>query len=369
MPKRAPHDGDATGTAAAAPAGSGSRIKRGTIKEVAARAGVSPATVSRVIGGTYPVAPATRKRVQRAMHDLDYVVNAYARALVAETSNTVAFMLDDVTGPFFAHIARGVEQQATTEGRLCLVCTTHGDPARELALINLMREQRAEAVILVGGAHRSPGHTERMVRLARSLDSAGSRLVLCGRPSLGEDVPETVVEYDNEGGAFAMTSYLLSAGHERIALLGTLEGLSTSDERVTGYQRALRSRGLPVDPKLIVPGDFNREFGRRATLDLIARGVDFTAIFAMTDMVAAGVLQALREANLRVPDDVSVVGYDDIPLSLDLVPALTTVHIPHEELGRTAVRLALHRDGNPSGQRVKMGTHVVVRASAGPVRG
>jgi LacI family transcriptional regulator len=89
----------------------------------------------------------------------------------------------------------------------------------------------------------------------------------------------------------------------------------------------------------------------------------------MTDMVAAGVLQALREANLRVPDDVSVVGYDDIPLSLDLVPALTTVHIPHEELGRTAVRLALHRDGNPSGQRVKMGTHVVVRASAGPVRG
>ncbi|MDX6314329.1 MAG: LacI family transcriptional regulator [Streptomyces sp.] len=378
MPKRAPRHGDATGAADPGPAESGTdsgteseagggRIKRGTIKEVAARAGVSPATVSRVMGGTYPVAPATRKRVQRAMHELDYVVNAYARALVAETSNTVAFVLDDVTGPFFAHIARGVEQQASAEGRVCLVCASHGDPDRELAVINLMRQQRAEAVILVGGARYSPDYTERMVRLARSLDAAGSRLVLCGRPSLGEDVPETVVEYDNEGGAFAMTSYLLSAGHERIVLLGTLAGLSTSNERVAGYERALRSRGVAVDPDLVVPGDFNREVGRRVTLELIARGVDFTAIFAMTDMVAAGVLQALRESGLRVPQDVSVVGYDDIPLSMDLVPALTTVHIPHEELGRTAVRLALRREENAGGQRVKLGTHVVVRDSAAPL--
>jgi LacI family transcriptional regulator len=345
---------------------SGGEVKRGTIKEVAARAGVSPATVSRVIGGTYPVAPATRARVQRAMRELDYVVNAYARALGAATSNIVAFVVDDVTGPFFAHIARGVEQQAAAEGRLCLVCTTQGDPDRELAVITMLREQRAEAVVLVGGARDEPGYRERMVRLARALDGAGSRLVLCGRPSLGPDIPETVVEYDNEAGAFAMTSYLLSHGHERIALLGTVPGLSTSDERVDGYRRALRGRGLPEDPALIVPGAFSRDAGYRGTRELLDNGVEFTAVFAVTDMIAAGVLQALRERGLRIPEDVSVVGYDDIPLARDLFPMLTTVHIPHEELGRNAVRLALSRAQRPQEQRMRMGTHVVIRDSAGP---
>ncbi|GAB3967676.1 LacI family DNA-binding transcriptional regulator [Actinoallomurus acanthiterrae] len=349
-------------------AADGASLQRRTIKEVAARAGVSPATVSRVLGGTYPVAAATRARVRRAMRELDYVVNANARALVAATSNTVAFVVNDVTGPFFAHIARGVEEQATAEGRLCLVCTTHGDPDRELALINLMREQRAEAVILVGGVPETPEYQDRMAKLANALDGSGSRLVLCGRPALNQDVPQTVVEYDNEGGAFAMTSYLLSAGHERIALLGTVDDLPTSTGRVHGYERALRGRGLSTDPDLMVKGPFAREFGYRATRDLLARKAEFSAVFAMTDMIAAGVLFALREAGVRVPDDVSVVGYDDIPLAEDLFPALTTVHVPHEELGRAAVRMALNRSEHGGGQHLKMGTHIVIRDSVGPAR-
>ncbi|MFD4603792.1 LacI family DNA-binding transcriptional regulator [Streptomyces sp. NPDC058464] len=345
--------------------GTGDARKRATVKEVAARAGVSTATVSRVLGGTYPVAAGTRIRVQRALQELDYVMNASARALGNTTSNTVAFVVADVTGPFFAHIARGVEQQATAEGRLCLVCTTHSDPDRELAVINLMREQRAEAVILVGGAVLTPEYTERMVKLAHALDSDGSRLVLCGRPSLGPDIPETVVEYDNEGGAFAMTNYLLSQGHTRIVLLG-VEGHTTAAERVAGYRRALESRGVPFDPELVVPGVHTRASGHAATLELLSRGTEFTAVFAVTDMIAAGVLKALRQAGVRVPEDVSVVGYDDIPLAMDLDPELTTVHVPHEELGRTAVRLALHRANHPV-QHIKMATHVLVRESSGPV--
>ncbi|MEV0399612.1 LacI family DNA-binding transcriptional regulator [Actinoallomurus sp. NPDC050550] len=335
---------------------------------MAARAGVSPATVSRVIGGTYPVATATRARVRRAMRELDYVINANARALAVATSNTVAFVVNDITGPFFAHIARGVEEQATAEGRLCLVCTTHGDAGRELAVINLMREQRAEAVILVGGVPETPEYLQRMVTLAHSLEASGSRLVLCGRPALEADVPQTVVEYDNEGGAFALTSYLLSIGHERIVLLGTVAGMPTSTARVHGYERALAGRGLTAEAELMVKGTFTREFGYAATRDLLDRKVAFSAIFAMTDMVAAGALFALREAGVGVPDDVSVVGYDDIPLAEDLYPPLTTVHVPHEELGRAAVRMALQRSEHPSGQYLKMGTHVVIRDSAGPPR-
>ncbi|MFF5010329.1 LacI family DNA-binding transcriptional regulator [Streptomyces phaeochromogenes] len=350
---------------AAASADDGS--KRATVKEVAARAGVSTATVSRVLAGNYPVAPATRIKVQRAAQDLDYVLNAGARGLRQTTSNTVAFVVADVKGPFFSLIADGVEQQATEEGRLCLVCTTHNDPARELAVINLLRQQRVEAVILVGGTAQTPQYTERMVKLAHSLDAEGSRLVLCGRaPLVGDpDIPHTVVEYDNEGGAFAMTSYLLSLGHERVALLG-VERQSTASERVKGYRRALESRGLAFDSDLVVPGVHSRESGYEATRRLLSSGRDFTAVFAVTDMIAAGVLKALREAGVRVPDDVSVVGYDDIPLASDLFPSLTTVHVPHEQLGRSAVKLALNREQHPV-QHIRMGTHVMVRDSAGQV--
>lgn len=337
--------------------------ERATVRDVAAKAGVSASTVSRVIKGDYPVAQATRNRVLRAIRELDYVVNVHARALSGAGTKMVAFVLDDVTGPSFAYVAKGVEQQATTEGRLCMVCTTHGDPARELAIVEAMREQRADAVILVGGGSADDAYRRRMTHFAHALDKAGSRLVLCGRPPLGDDVPTTVVEYDNESGAYTMTGHLLSQGHRRIVYLGAAkpDDLNvTKLDRVRGFTRAHADHGLACDPGLVLPGDFSRSSGYGATKRLLATRAEFTAIFAGTDMVAVGVLRALREAGVRVPEDVSVAGYDDIPLAADLVPGLTTVHIPTEELGRTAVRLAL----DPSlPQHVTLGTHIVVRGS------
>jgi LacI family transcriptional regulator len=339
---------------------------RATVKDVAARAGVSPATVSRVLAGEYPVSAATRARVQRAVRELDYVANAQARALKGAGSRMVAFVMDDVTGPSFAYVAKGVEQQATAEGRLCLICTTHGDRTRELAVVEAMREQGADAVILVGGGYLDDDYRDRMIHFAHALDKAGSRLVLCGRPPLGEDVPTTVVEYDNEGGAYAMTSHLLSYGHRRVVYLGNVRlDHTTSRDRVAGFTRAHEAYGLPVDPALIVPGEFTETAGYAGTKRLLAQGVVCTAIFAATDMVAAGALRALQEAGVRVPEDMSLVGYDDIPISTHLRPALTTVRVPTEELGRTAVRLALH-PSEP--QHVVLGTHIVVRDSVAPVR-
>ncbi|WP_286250924.1 LacI family DNA-binding transcriptional regulator [Streptomyces graminofaciens] len=334
-----------------------------TVRDVAARAGVSASTVSRVLGGTYPVAAATRARVLRAMRELDYVVNAHARALGGATNKTVAFVVDDVTGPFYAHIARGVEEQAAAEGRLCMLCTTHGDPQRVLAVVETMREQRADAVIVVGGAWDDKAYHQRMTHFAHALDRAGSRLVLVGRPPLGPGVPATVVDYDNEGGAFAMTTHLLSGGHRRIAYLGRISGLSTSSQRIRGFTRAHELLGLAPDPELIMDGAFTRSYGYRAAHALLASGREFTAVFAATDMIAAGVVQALREAGRRIPDDIAVAGYDDIPLAKDVHPALTTVNVPQEELGRSAVRLALHRTELADSQHLVLGTHVVLRDS------
>ncbi|MFJ5228126.1 LacI family DNA-binding transcriptional regulator [Streptomyces sp. NPDC088400] len=341
--------------------------ERATVRDVAARAGVSPATVSRVLGGTYPVASATRTRVLRAMRELDYVVNAQARALSGGATKAVAFLVDDVTGAFYAHIGRGVEQQAKAEGRLCMLCTTDAEPEQVFLIIELMREQNADAVIVVGGAWENEEYEGRLAHYARALDRSGSRLVLVGRPPLAAaDAPATVVEYDNEGGAYAATSHLLASGHRRIAYLGAIQGLVTSSQRITGFTRAHQAYGLVPDPALILPGEFSREYGRRAVRELLDREAGFTAVMAATDVVAAGALHELRAAGLRVPEDVALVGYDDIPLASDLFPALTTVHVPQDELGRTAVRLALDRDRYTGAQHVMLGTHVVVRDSAPP---
>ncbi|NUR59812.1 MAG: LacI family DNA-binding transcriptional regulator [Catenulispora sp.] len=344
--------------------------ERATIRDVAARAGVSPSTAARVVAGNYPVAQATRNKVLKAMRELDYVPNAQARALAKGGTKTVAFIMDDVTGPSFAYIAKGVEQQAAAEGRLCMVFSSHGDPGRELAIVETMREHSADAVILVGGGSLADAYRQRMISFAHALDKSGSRLVLAGRPPLDADVPTTVVEYDNEGGAFAVSSYLLSHGHRRIAFIGADapdEAPSTTKaHRFGGFLRAHAAYGVTHDPDLVVPSSFTREAGVRATKRLLAAGREFTAVFAGTDMVAAGVLAALREAGLRVPEDVSVVGYDDIPLAMDVCPPLTTVHIPTEEIGRAAVRMALHPE---EPQYLLLGTHIVVRASAGQAPG
>ncbi|MCK2218581.1 LacI family transcriptional regulator [Actinomadura sp. ATCC 31491] len=366
---------------------------RVTIRDVARRAGVSVATVSRVLGGEYPVLAATRNKVVRAVRELDYVPNAHARALSAARPGAVAIVVNSVAVPYYALIAQGVEEQAAQEGRLSLICTTGGDTGRELSVVQLMREQRAEAVILVGSVVVDEEYRKRMTEYAHALAAAGSRLVLCGRPPLGDGVPALVVNFDNTGGAHAVTAHLLSAGHRRILYLGLRPGHSTSDSRVAGYRAALAEYGVPADPGLEVPAEFDRESGYAAMRRLLAAGPPrFTAVFAGNDVVAAGAIQALREHGLRVPEDVSIVGYDDVPPAQDL--GLTTVHLPHDELGRAAVRLALGRrtpgsplpsplpapllaprpgaagppeaggpDGDGPARVLTLGTHIVVRSS------
>jgi LacI family transcriptional regulator len=205
-----------------------------------------------------------------------------------------------------------------------------------------------------------------MARIADSLASAGSRLVLCGRPPLAPGTPVTVIEYDNEGGAHALCSHVLAQGHRRILFLGGEADNTTARGRERGYRAAHLARGVEPDPALILPGDFTRASGHRLMREALARGLGFTAVMAATDMVAAGALTALREAGVRVPQDVSLAGYDDIPFARDLYPALTTVHVPHEDLGRLAVRTVLGRSPGDPDEHLLLGTHVVVRDSVVP---
>ncbi|MFF3503412.1 LacI family DNA-binding transcriptional regulator [Streptomyces sp. NPDC003247] len=347
---------------------------RATVVDVARLAGVSTATVSRVLNRNYPVAAATRERVMEAVRELGYVVNAHARALAGVSGATVGIIISEVVDPFYAYIARGVEREAGAGDRLCLVCTTQGDPQRELSFIDLMHERRADAVVLVGGSVADRAYRAELARRAHELDASGSKLVLCGRPSLGEDVPTAGVEYDNEGGAFALTDHLLTQGHERILYLGGPPALSTTIDRLAGHRRALELRGVEPDPELIQPGAFGRTFGYRRMAALLREGPRFTAVFAANDIVAAGAAQALEEAGVRVPQDISLVGYDDVPVAQELRPRLTTVHVPLEEMGRQAVRVALGGSEQddwraPTTGVLRLGTHIVVRDSVAPRSG
>ncbi|MFI6609956.1 LacI family DNA-binding transcriptional regulator [Streptomyces sp. NPDC050507] len=339
---------------------------RVTIREVAEQAGVSPATVSRVLSGNYPVPPATRTRVLRAAQSLDYVANAHARALVGGGRSMVAVVLRQLTSPFYAQVAEGVEAEASDHGRLCLVASTGGDPRRETEIVQLMREEGAGLVILVGGIVEDDAYRERAARYAHALKAAGSRLVLCGRPSPDPELPVVVVEFDNEAGAHALTSHLVSAGHRSIVFLGGLPGNSALDARVAGYRAALAAHGINTGSEDVIDCGLGRSAGYQAMAQLLTRRSDFTAVFAGDDMVAAGALRAVADAGLRVPDDISVVGYNDIPLAQDFNPPLTTVRTPAEELGRAAVRLALRDpDALSSSVRHVLGTHIVVRDSVG----
>ncbi|MFI9838776.1 LacI family DNA-binding transcriptional regulator [Nonomuraea sp. NPDC051941] len=334
--------------------------RRASIRDVAARAGVSVSTVSRILNGSYPPAPETRDKVMRAVRDLAYVANPHARALIHQETGTIAIVVRMLDDGFLMSLVQSIANTLADAGRFCLIGTTGGDPDRELQVLRQMSAQHAQAIVLIGAVTESPEYVRETSAFAGSLAQTGSRLVLCARPPLGPDVPAGVVEYDNEGGAYAATSHLLSRGHRRILLLSGQQDHSTTVRRRDGYRRALADLGGDLDPRLEAGPAWSRETGYARMRDILRAGPpDFTAVFAHTDHVASGVLQALREAGLRTPEDISVVGFDDATFAADL--GLTTVHIPARELGRLAATMAMAPD--TVDQRVVLGTHVVVRDS------
>lgn len=340
------------------------QAKRATIRDVAARAGVSVATASRVLSGSdYPVTSRMRSKVLRAVDELDYVANAHARALSGARPNIIAMVGSTINSPFYADIAAGVSAEATVADRLCIYATSGGKADAELAIVSLMRQQQADAVILMGGVVPTREYADRMARYARSLTAAGCRLVLCGRPGIG-DSSAIVVGYDNQAGAKAVTAHLASYGHKRILHLAGVAGNTTATERISGYHEAVAQHDLEDDPDLVMAGEFNRKSGYQRTVQRLSRTggrPDFTAIFAADDTVASGAMRALGEAGISVPRQVSVVGYNDSIPAQDLSPLLTTVHIPADELGRTAVRMALASE--PPTRPVTLNTHIIARES------
>lgn len=337
--------------------------KNPTISDVAAHAGVSIATVSRVMSRSGQVREDTRERVEAALQELQYVPNAHARALSRAGTGQVAVLSASMLGASFTGIAQSIESVVAPLGHQFVVHTTGGDPDIEEAHIESLREQRSRAVVVIGGANDDEDYRARMAGYAKSLDSVGCRLILCGRPPIPELPGVPSVDYDNALGTRTLTQQLIEQGHTRIAYVsGGPE--TTRRSRLAGYLEAMKAAGLP--PVQAGGADWEIEDGAAAAGQLLQTSRPPTAIVASRDLVAVGAIRELRARGRRVPEEVSVTGFDDLPLTADLDPPLTTVRPQAELIGETVARLALAREIDP-GTAVTLPVEIITRGSTAPV--
>ncbi|MBE1537153.1 LacI family DNA-binding transcriptional regulator [Actinomadura algeriensis] len=339
------------------PPGAQHAPSRPTLAVIAAEAGVSQATVSKVLNGRTDVAAATRERVEALLRDHNYPGPGGSRR--ARRSGLIDLVLAGLDSPWAVEILRGVEAECAEQGTGVVVSLVREDDARPPSWQNLPALHHSDGVILV---------TSRMTDRQRAqLERAGVALVLVDPVNL-PDSDIASVGATNWAGGLAATEHLIELGHRRIAMIGGPGDMLCTQARVDGYRTALERAGIEVDRGLVRYGDFHHEGGFARTRELLALPDRPTAIFAGSDQQAMGAYQAARLAGLRVPEDLSVVGFDDLPTCEWLSPPLTTVRQPLEEMGRVAARTLLQLlDGRPPlTPRVELATELRVRASTAP---
>lgn len=325
------------------------------LADVAKHAGVSTMTVSRVLNGSDTVSTKTRARVLEAIEQVGYVPNMLARSLASGRSRLIGLVVWELTSSYFTEIVRGVCQEADASGFHTVLHTSGPNQDRELSLVSSMLGGLVDGLLLV-----LPRNGERYVEL---LQKEQLPCVLIDNRSLHADLP--TVQATNEAGAFAATQHLIELGHRRIACITGNMQFGCGLQRLDGYRRALEEAGIPFDPALVRHGDFSQPAGYVCAQELLALSPRPTAIFASSDPMAMGVYTAAYEAGLSIPDQLSVVGFNDTPEVLQMRPQLTTVHQPIFEMGGEAVRLLQQLLDAPAAATpiVELPTHLVVRQS------
>ncbi|MET9355694.1 LacI family DNA-binding transcriptional regulator [Streptomyces sp. NPDC006617] len=332
------------------------RRGRVTITDIARRAGVSVPTVSRVVNGRSDVSPGTRARVEELLRRHGYRKRATAPGRRAALIDLV---FNDLDSPWAVEIIRGVEEVAHAAGVGTVVSAIHGRSGDARQWMRNLRARASDGVVVVTSALDPVLHQE--------LRILGVPLVVvdpAGAPAL--DVP--TVGAANRSGGRAATEHLLALGHRRIGLIAGPPRLLCSRARHDGYRAALEDAGLAVDESLVVPGDFRHESGFAACATLLGLPEPPTAVFAASDQMALGAIEALRRQGLRVPQDMSVVGFDDLPEVRWSAPPLTTVRQPLADMGREAARTVLRRTRGerPDPPRIELGTELILRSSTAP---
>jgi LacI family transcriptional regulator, galactose operon repressor len=328
-----------------------------TLKQLADRVGVHPSTISRVANHDpgLRISPATRSRIESLLRETEYRPNGVARGLKLRQALALAVVIPDVTNPLFAALFRGVEDGASPRGYNVVLCNTDGSPDRQRSHLSSLTAGRVDGVILASTFLRDPS--------VRWLRQQRIPHVLVNRFS--DEGLDPFVGSDDVMGARVATQHLYSLGHRRIAHLAGQATVSTGVLRRRGYLAALTEAGIKVDLELIVESGYVEDGGARAAERLLAIRDRPTAIFAVNDMAAAGAYGAARRLGLRIPQDLALAGYNNIPLASRLIPGLTTVHVPVHEFGIVAARLLLDQidSGRLVPRHVVFTPELVVRGS------
>lgn len=329
------------------------------LKEVAERAGVSIATVSRVVNAPGTVRAETRARVERVIRETGYRPSRVARRLRVERgrSRLVGLMIPDIQNPFFAEVVRGAEDVAQARGYAVFLGNSDEDPAKERRYLEVMLAEQVDGVILPPHSTTDPAVDE--------LLAEGVPLVCVDRRVDRARVDTVVV--DSVRGAFEATEHLIGLGHRRIGFIEGRARVSTSRERLEGYRRALAEHGIPEAPELVRAGDSRLAGGRERTAELLALPDRPTALLVGNSLMTLGALESIQAAGLRIPEEIALVGYDDMPWALAVRPALTVVRQPGHELGRRAMELLLQRIEDPGRvpSLLMLQPELVVRGSSG----
>lgn len=334
-----------------------SRQRSATIHDVARLAGVSVATVSRVLNDSGPVSESTASRVRAAAAELRYVPNSAARSLITRRSSTLGVVLPDLYGDFFSEVIRGIDETAQRSAHHILISSSHADRSAVEAALHAMR-----------------GHVDGLIVMSPDIDAVALEayvpanlpvvLLNCAIPGRAFDS----IKIDNAGGAYAMTRHLIALGHRRVAFIRGAARNVDAAERLQGFHAALREHGLPRHAPWEPLGDFTDASGYDAARALLATGERPTAVFAANDAMAIGALSALRDAGMSVPEEIALAGFDDIPIARFVTPPLSSVHVPIHELGACATNTVLdaitHQNRHRRTRRL-LPTTLVVRTSCG----
>ncbi|GAB4305355.1 MAG: LacI family DNA-binding transcriptional regulator [Candidatus Bipolaricaulota bacterium] len=331
-----------------------------TIKDIARAAGVSPATVSRALNDSPLLREETKARICRLAVELGYEKNELARGLVKGASGAIGLVIPDITNPFFADIARGVEEVARIRGYGVLLCTTEGDPELERSHLHLLRRKRVDGLLLTSVTAEDP-HLEALVR-------ENVPFVLVSRLVRALDAPFVVG--DDRHGARLAVEHLISIGHRKIGFIGGPKDVQPSQDRMEGYQRVLAEQGLPLRRGWAVFASFTQDAGREWGRALLSRKDRPTAIFAANDLIALGVMEAAEELKLQIPEDLSLVGYNNISYAALPRIQLTTVAQPTLAMGRIAAEYLLDVIGGSRRRKLRkvLLPHLVIRRTTTPPR-
>jgi LacI family transcriptional regulator len=302
-----------------------------TIDDIAKLAGVSKATVSYVINDKPGVSQELRCKIKKIIEDCNYVPNSAARGLAGEKTHFIGLVIPDVSDMFYANIIRGVEKTSNKYNYLLNLYTTHGEEEKEQRVIKLINSSMVDGLIIMAYYIKD--------NFIDFLKNEGIPFVFIDYPTKDEEIYSVVV--DNEAGAFEAAEYLISLGHQKIAFLEGHEAAWDSRARFIGFLKALTVNSIEFNPLLVEKGDFTREGGYKATKKLLEKGEEFTAIFASNDQMAIGAVRAIKEQGLKIPDNISIIGFDNIEASSIIDPPLTTVMQPIYEMGKKATEILI----------------------------